>query len=105
QALVKSLGGEYKGSKSGDPKGENDKNLGNKPKTDENTTKMLDSERELITGMLSKTAGVRLIVTGSIGAKEIERLIAKLELDKAILAEPDPTPPDQENKQVDEWEV
>jgi hypothetical protein len=46
-------------------------------------------ERELTTGMLSKNAGFRLVVTGEIGVKEIERLIAKLELDKEILAEPD----------------
>ena len=46
-------------------------------------------ERELTTGLLAKDASFRLIVTGKIGAKEIERLIAKLELDKEILAEPD----------------
>ena len=46
-------------------------------------------ERELTTGMLSKTAGFRLIVNGEIGVKEIERLIAKLELDKEILADSD----------------
>lgn len=32
----------------------------------------------------------RLIVTGQIGVKEIERLIKKLELDKEILADHDP---------------
>jgi hypothetical protein len=37
--------------------------------------------------MLSKTAGYRLIVTGQIGVKEIERLISKLQLDKEILGE------------------
>jgi hypothetical protein len=37
--------------------------------------------------MLSKTASFRLLVTGSVGAKEIDRLIAKLQLDKEILAE------------------
>ncbi len=46
-------------------------------------------ERELTTGLLSKDAGFRLIVNGKIGAKEIDRLIAKLELDKEILAESD----------------
>ena len=51
--------------------------------------KLMEGERELTTGMLSKNAGFRLIVTGEIGVKEIERLIAKLELDKEILAEPD----------------
>ena len=49
----------------------------------------MEGERELTTGMLSKTAGFRLIVNGAIGVKEIDRLIAKLELDKEILAEPD----------------
>ena len=44
-------------------------------------------ERELTTGLLSKEAGFRLIVHGKIGPKEIERLIAKLELDKEILAD------------------
>ena len=46
-------------------------------------------ERELVTGLLSKNASFRLIVSGDVGVKEIERLIAKLELDKEILAEPD----------------
>ncbi len=47
----------------------------------------LGGERELITGLLSKTASFRLVVSGAVGVKEIERLIAKLELDKEILAE------------------
>lgn len=49
--------------------------------------KLMDGERELAAGLLSKDAGFRLIVTGAIGVKEIERLIAKLELDKDILSE------------------
>jgi hypothetical protein len=44
-------------------------------------------ERELTTGMLSKDANFRLVVSGPIGVKEIERLIKKLEIDKDILAE------------------
>ena len=51
--------------------------------------KLQMGERELTTGLLSKEAGFRLVVTGKIGAKEIDRLIAKLELDKEILAESD----------------
>jgi hypothetical protein len=51
--------------------------------------KIMAGERELTTGLLSKGASFRLIVTGSIGVKEIERLIAKLEIDKEILAESD----------------
>lgn len=52
--------------------------------------KIMAGERELTTGLLAKDASFRLIVTGNIGVKEIERLIKKLELDKEILA-------DQEN--------
>lgn len=40
-------------------------------------------------GPLSQSAGFRLFVNGKIGAKEIGRLITKLELDKEILSEPD----------------
>jgi hypothetical protein len=47
----------------------------------------MEGERELTTGLLSKDASFRLIVSGQIGVKEIERLIKKLELDKEILAE------------------
>lgn len=50
---------------------------------------VMAGERELTTGLLSKEANFRLIVSGPIGVKEIERLIAKLELDKEILAEQD----------------
>ena len=44
-------------------------------------------ERELTAGLLSKDASFRLVVTGQVGVKEIERLIRKLEIDKEILAE------------------
>jgi hypothetical protein len=50
---------------------------------------LMEGERELTTGLLSKDASFRLIVTGQIGVKEIDRLIAKLQIDKEILAEPD----------------
>jgi hypothetical protein len=46
-------------------------------------------EHELTTGLLSKDASFRLIVSGVVGVKEIERLIKKLELDKEILADQD----------------
>jgi len=49
--------------------------------------KLMEGERELTTGLLSKDANFRLIVSGPVGVKEIERLIAKLELDKEILGE------------------
>ncbi|HET6184777.1 MAG TPA: hypothetical protein VFA03_14435 [Acetobacteraceae bacterium] len=48
---------------------------------------LMEGERELTTGLLSKGASFRLIVSGKVGEKEIERLIRKLELDKEILAE------------------
>jgi hypothetical protein len=48
---------------------------------------LMEGERELTTGLLSKGASFRLIVTGHVGEKEIERLIKKLELDKEILAD------------------
>lgn len=48
---------------------------------------IMAGERELTTGLLSKDASFRLIVSGQIGVKEIERLIKKLELDKEILAD------------------
>lgn len=47
----------------------------------------MHGERELTTGLLSKDASFRLIVSGQIGEKEIDRLIRKLRLDKEILAD------------------
>ena len=47
----------------------------------------MHGERELTTGLLSKDASYRLIVSGKIGEKKIERLNRKLELDKEILAD------------------
>lgn len=57
-------------------------------------------ERVLQSGMLSKQASYRLIVSGHVGEREIERLLKKLEMDKEILADPDPEPdaPDDENR-------
>lgn len=66
-----------------DPKG------GNVAPPRQKEIKIMAGERELTTGLLSKDASFRLIVTGKIGAKEMDRLIAKLQLDKEILAEPD----------------
>jgi hypothetical protein len=48
---------------------------------------IMDGERELTTGLLSKDASFRLIVSGPVGVREIERLIKKLEFDKEILAD------------------
>jgi hypothetical protein len=55
--------------------------------------RIMEGERELLTGLLSKGANFRLVVQGHIGVKEIETLIKKLEIDKEILAEPDPPEP------------
>ena len=49
----------------------------------------MTGERELTTGLLAKEASFRLIVSGKIGVKEIERLIQKLEIDKEIPANQD----------------
>ncbi len=46
-------------------------------------------ERILQNGILSQNATYRITVTGKIGAKEIGRLIKKLELDKEILTGPE----------------
>lgn len=51
--------------------------------------KLMAGERELVTGLLSKESSFRVIVSGAVGVKEIERLIKKLELDKEILADAD----------------
>jgi hypothetical protein len=61
----------------------------NKPPVDppKPTGALMAGERELTAGLLSKDANFRLIVSGPVGEKEIERLIKKLELDKEILAD------------------
>ncbi|HEY3814763.1 MAG TPA: hypothetical protein VGL66_16210 [Caulobacteraceae bacterium] len=70
-----------------DPKGSKGQEFRNPPSGDK--VKLMPGERELTSGLLSKGANFRLIVSGQIGVKEIERLISKLEIDKEILAEPD----------------
>jgi hypothetical protein len=57
---------------------------------------LMEGERELTTGMLAKDASFRLIVTGKVGVKEIERLIQKLEIDKDILADQESGPSDDD---------
>jgi hypothetical protein len=44
-------------------------------------------ERVLQSGMLSKQASYRVIVSGPVGEAEIDRLLKKLEMDKEILAD------------------
>ena len=68
-----------------EPSGQNDR----QPIGPTQVIKMTAGERELTTGLLAKDASFRLIVTGNVGVKEIERLIKKLELDKEILADQD----------------
>lgn len=52
---------------------------------------IMDGEREFTTGLLSKDTSFRLIVKGTVGVKEIDRLIRKLQLDKEIMAEAEET--------------
>lgn len=47
------------------------------------------NERVLTTGILSRDASFRLLVTGRVGPKELEILIRKLQIDKELLAEPE----------------
>lgn len=65
-----------------------------------NKAKIMAGERELTTGLLSKEANFRLLVSGVVGVREIERLIAKLELDKEILAESSDEPADEKKKWI-----
>ncbi len=47
----------------------------------------MENERVLTSGLLSKSASFRVLVEGPVSDKEIDRLIAKLQLDKEILAD------------------
>lgn len=58
--------------------------------SDEAGLAMSAHERVLQSGMLSKAASYRVIVSGPVGVSEIDRLLKKLEVDKEILADPDP---------------
>jgi hypothetical protein len=55
-------------------------------------------ERVLQSGMLSRQTSYRVIVSGPVGIAEIDRLIAKIEVDKDILAEPDPRTDDEDRR-------
>lgn len=64
--------------------------LGPKTRMQQGVTVPLEcDERVLTTGLLAKGSHFRLIVSGPVGPKEIDRLIRKLELDKEILADLD----------------
>jgi hypothetical protein len=77
---------------SGSSGGEKEKNPPPPPPPPAGKVKAMPGERELTTGLLSKDANFRLLVSGPVGVKEIERLIAKLELDKEILSSGDYVP-------------
>jgi hypothetical protein len=66
------------------------------PPSGKGKVQVMAGERELTTGLLSKEANFRLLVSGPVGVKEIERLIKKLELDKEILADADDGPSDDD---------
>lgn len=57
------------------------------PAGDSRKVALMENERVLTSGLLSKSASFRVLVEGPVSDKEIDRLIAKLELDKEILAE------------------
>ena len=57
-------------------------------------TQVMENERVLADGLLSRNTTFRVIVTGVVGPKEIDRLIKKLEIDKEILSEPNHTDDD-----------
>lgn len=76
-----------KGNKKPDPA------QGVTPLQDQGGLAMSVHERVLQSGMLSKAASYRVIVSGPVGVAEIERLVKKIEMDKEILADPDPVPP------------
>lgn len=65
---------------------------GQTPPPDQGGLAMSVHERVLQSGMLSKAASYRVIVSGPVGVAEIERLVKKIEMDKEILADPDPDP-------------
>lgn len=67
-------------------------NGGLRPGDDQTGLAMSVHERILQSGMLSKTASYRVIVSGQVGVAEIDRLMKKLEMDKEILAVPDLEP-------------
>ena len=92
---------ELEGENGGKPENQVKPPLNPPPPAPPGKAKLMVGERELTTGLLSKDANFRLIVSGPVGVKEIERLISKLELDKEILAEPDPEIYDEDKDQRD----
>jgi|HubBroStandDraft_6_1064221.scaffolds.fasta_scaffold500113_1 hypothetical protein len=64
---------------------------------------LMEGERVLTTGLLSKGASFRLIVSGKVGAREIDRLIRKLALDKEILADQEGDDGPNPDAQYESW--
>ncbi|WP_128958164.1 hypothetical protein [Bradyrhizobium guangzhouense] len=90
--------GDKLGDKPDVPKGDHKPPLHKPPVKHTERRILMEGERELTTGMLAKGASFRLIVSGKIGVKEIERLIQKLSIDKEILADEDDARPDDEDR-------
>jgi len=67
-----------------------DPNASAPPRLPAGATASPGEERMLTTGLLAKGASFKLFVSGRVGAKEIDILIRKLQLDKEILADPEP---------------
>ena len=60
---------------------------GASPQDEQSGLAMGIHERVLQSGMLSKAASYRVVVSGPVGVAEIDRLLKKLEMDKEILAD------------------
>jgi len=58
-----------------------------RPRTPYRNMEAHGMQRMLTQGMLSKDATFEIIVTGNVGAREIDMLIKKLQIDKSILAD------------------
>lgn len=71
-----------------------------KPKPDQEGLTMGAHERVLQSGLLSKGASYRLIVSGHIGKAEFEKLLAKLRLDEDILTADDFTDPETDGVDI-----
>lgn len=60
-----------------------------KPKRVERQANALSDEREIMAGVLSRDVSFRLLASGSIGVREIDLFIRRLELEREILANSD----------------
>jgi len=69
------------------------------PASRQERLKPTECERILSDGLLSKTATYRIIVSGNVGSKEIDRLIEKLKIDKEILSDDGEAKTDKPSKE------